>query len=343
MRFTAYLTVILGLLIHFLISAKGILIPIVLSLVLWYLINATELLIEKLPVIGRAIHFKIRIAMAALIVLITGFSISSILSQNINGILQNSESYVINLQAQSDRLLSSLGINNKISISSSIRKLDLNAWLSQFIGSLTRMAQQLSLILLYTLFLLVEQNTIPKKIKALKISDENRVRLNSILTDVNLALKKYIGVKFAASLGTAFLSFIVLSWTNLPFAFFWAFFVFVLNFVPTIGSIIATIIPALVALVEFDHLRVFYTILIGIGTVQIIIGSIIEPRLYGFSLNISPFIILLSLVIWGNIWGIAGMLLCIPITVAMIIVFSRFKSTRPIAIVLTQNGKLITS
>jgi predicted PurR-regulated permease PerM len=132
----------------------------------------------------------------------------------------------------------------------------------------------------------------------------------------------------------------VIQYAGLDFALFWAFVIFVFNFIPTIGSIVATFFPSLIALVQFETLTPFFIILIGVGLIQILIGVILEPKFYGNSLNISPLVIVISLVFWGQLWGIVGMLLCVPITVIMINVFAQFTRTRPIAVLLSQNGKL---
>ncbi|MEM9399852.1 MAG: AI-2E family transporter, partial [Verrucomicrobiota bacterium] len=104
--------------------------------------------------------------------------------------------------------------------------------------------------------------------------------------------------------------------------------------------IIATIIPCIFALLQFTHeIHNFIIVAIGISSVQMFVGNFLEPRLMGDSLNLSPLIIMISLVLWGTLWGIAGMFLCVPITVIAIIVFASFETTRPAAIFLSKDGK----
>ena len=74
--------------------------------------------------------------------------------------------------------------------------------------------------------------------------------------------------------------------------------------------------------------------------IQIAIGSFLEPRLLGNTLNISPLVVILSLALWGLLWGVVGMLLCVPITIILIIIFAQFPKTRPIAVFLSKNGKV---
>jgi len=79
---------------------------------------------------------------------------------------------------------------------------------------------------------------------------------------------------------------------------------------------------------------------LGVGGVEAVVGNFLDPRLTGQSLNLSPLAIILSLALWGMLWGIAGMFLCVPITVVLMIILSHFDATRPFAILLSQKGKI---
>jgi AI-2 transport protein TqsA len=78
----------------------------------------------------------------------------------------------------------------------------------------------------------------------------------------------------------------------------------------------------------------------ALTAIQMTIGNLVEPRLMGTTLNLSPFVIILSLTFWGGIWGVAGMFLSVPITVIVAIVLAKFKPTRPVAILLSSSGRL---
>ena len=80
--------------------------------------------------------------------------------------------------------------------------------------------------------------------------------------------------------------------------------------------------------------------LIGIWIIQWVVANVIEPKIMGNSLNISPFVVILSLIVWGGIWGVAGMFLSVPLTVMMIVIMAQFKFTRGLAIMLSENGKV---
>jgi predicted PurR-regulated permease PerM len=111
--------------------------------------------------------------------------------------------------------------------------------------------------------------------------------------------------------------------------------------VPIVGAVIAVSLPVLLTLVQPDGGlgKAVLTLVLLTGAEQTI-SSFVEPRVMGRSLNLSPLVILLSLATWGTLWGFPGMLLCVPMTVAVMIVLSQFEVTRPVAILLSDNGEI---
>jgi len=93
-------------------------------------------------------------------------------------------------------------------------------------------------------------------------------------------------------------------------------------------------------LVQFDTFQPFFIVVSCLATIQFTIGNILEPRFMGSSLNLSPLVVMLSLAIWGSIWGVAGMFLSVPFTVILMIIFSQFEKTQNIAILLSQDGNI---
>lgn len=336
----AHLLIIIAITVYFLVVAKVFLVPIILAVVLWYIINAVNTLLISFPRIGSKIPNWAGLVLSSLIVLGLLYSVGSLITQNINNMVISSPDYRVNLEQQVSRIVAFFGFSDSIKLETISAELNLGEYLRSLLNSFSTIAQRFLLVLLYTLFLLIEQNTFTRKMAALRIRRERKEKIFQMLTSINISVRKYLGVKFAASLATGFLSYLVISFTGLDYALFWAFLIFVFNFIPTIGSIVATLFPSVVALIQFEYLSPFFIILIGVGIIQIIIGGIIEPRLYGNSLNISPFVVVISLIMWGILWGIPGMLLCIPITVIMITVFAQFNTTRPVAVLLSRNGRV---
>jgi AI-2 transport protein TqsA len=113
-----------------------------------------------------------------------------------------------------------------------------------------------------------------------------------------------------------------------------------LNFMPYIGSVLGVVFPVLMTIVQFENLAIVLWMLLALSAAQFVIGNFIDPYVMGNSLNLSPFAILISLAIWTELWGVAGAFLAVPITAILTIVFSEFPGTRPVAVLLSRNGRL---
>ena len=139
---------------------------------------------------------------------------------------------------------------------------------------------------------------------------------------------------------TGTLAYAVLKPLGVDFAETWALLIFLLNYIPNIGSILGTVLPAVVALVQFDTITPFLVVAIGVGALQFLIGNVVDPMMMGRSLSLSSFAIILSLTFWGAVWGIMGMFLSVPIMVVVLIVCTRVPSWRWVAILLSGDGNL---
>jgi predicted PurR-regulated permease PerM len=114
----------------------------------------------------------------------------------------------------------------------------------------------------------------------------------------------------------------------------WGVIAFVLNFIPFIGSFIATLLPTLFAAAQFESLSSALVVFIGLNLLQFVIGSYIEPRVAGTAVSISPFMVLFAVFFWGALWGIAGAFIGVPILIALATVCARY----PIAVLLSADG-----
>jgi predicted PurR-regulated permease PerM len=186
----------------------------------------------------------------------------------------------------------------------------------------------------------LEEPIFPKKLKAMYPDKERYNHMNNLVNKIDFSIGNYIALKTLVSLLTGFLSYFALLFIGIDAPLFWAFLIFVLNFIPTIGSLIATLFPTFFALLQFGEITPAILVLAIVGSIQLIVGNLVEPRLMGNTLNISPLVVFLTLSLWGVMWGITGMLLSVPITVILIIIMSEFPATQPIAILLSQKGKI---
>ena len=121
-------------------------------------------------------------------------------------------------------------------------------------------------------------------------------------------------------------------------AFFWAFLIFLLNYIPIVGAVIAILLPALFALVQFDGYDQALLVLGGLFAVTFVVGNILLPRMQGNSLNMDPVVVLMSLGFWGSILGLPGMFLSTPLTVLTMVILAQFPGSRWVAVLLSADG-----
>ena len=189
------------------------------------------------------------------------------------------------------------------------------------------------LILLTFVFLMLEAAGIPEKIRAMRGNSENSLDEYVLITS---GVNRYLGIKTLTSLATATAVYGLLSLQKIDFVILWAVFAFLLNFVPNIGSIIAAIPAVLLALIQLGPANAAITVT-GYLVINIIIGSILEPRIMGRSVGLSTLVVFLSLTFWGWVLGPVGMLLSVPLTMTIKIALSGNESTRWIGLLLGSN------
>ena len=186
------------------------------------------------------------------------------------------------------------------------------------------------LIIFTMVFILLEASTVQTKVEAAFGRSENRLaNPGQFLQN----LGRYLGIKTIVSLATGLCAGL-LTWSiGLDFPLLWAMLAFLLNYVPTIGSIIAAVPAVLLALVQLGPGEAGATA-IGFVSINIVFGNFIEPRLMGYGVGISPLVVFLGLVFWGWVFGPIGMLLSVPLTMTMKLPLEADERTRWIAILL---------
>lgn len=232
-------------------------------------------------------------------------------------------------------------ISSKLGISMDLNLIPNLPQIATYIASsVAGIATSTGMVLIYLIFMFIEQGSFGKKIDSLSFPKIKTKKLRYILNSIDEHMKKYLFTKTFISAATGIFAYIALKMIGLEFASVWAFMIFVLNYIPTLGSILACAMPIAYAFISGDtwHLPLFTAAaLIGI---EIVFGNILDPKLTGKTLNISTLAILINLVFWGMIWGIAGMFFSVPILAAVYITTAQFSSTRWIAILLSADGNI---
>jgi predicted PurR-regulated permease PerM len=201
-------------------------------------------------------------------------------------------------------------------------------------GSIFAFVSQLVMVVIFLFFILLGKPYF--KFKILKsFSQENASHISQITFTITAQIRRYLVLQFLISFVTGMFVWFALMLIGVDFAVTWGVLAFFLNFIPTIGSIVASIPPILLALVQFYPS--FWPGLItamALITIQLSIGNGISPKIMGDQLNLSPVVILLSLLFWGWLWGIAGALLSVPIAAAIKIVCDNIQTLHPISVMM---------
>jgi AI-2 transport protein TqsA len=196
-------------------------------------------------------------------------------------------------------------------------KLPVGTVIGQVTGALVDGLSNTFLVLIFVIYLLQGQS-----------SDVERA---SLAVELEGRIKRYLSIKFLLSGVTGLLVGILLAVLGVELALVFGIFAFILNFIPSVGSIIATLLPLPLVLVEPDSTAIdIVLVLLLPGGVQMVVGNILEPKLLGDSLELHPITILLCLIFWGMLWGIPGMLLAAPITAVLKILFEHLEVTAPL-------------
>jgi len=211
--------------------------------------------------------------------------------------------------------------------------LSITGFATSVIGSISSLLSKTFMIILILIFMLLSRNQLRQKIKA-AFKGETADRLENIFDNVNIQIRKYIILKTLISITTAVLFMITLAVFGVEFVVVWGILAFVLNFIPNIGSLIATILPIGIAFIQFENPMIALWLTIILIAIQQIMGNLVEPKLLGDRVNLSPIVILFSLVFWGWLWGIWGMFLSVPITVMIKIILENIDATKPISIMM---------
>ncbi|SCZ62309.1 AI-2E family transporter [Thiohalomonas denitrificans] len=325
---------------HLLVTAQALIIPLVIAIFVWYLLNALIASFGAISVAGVRAPRWLQFLFAGLALLIATNVVVGIITASVGELINAAPVYQENLRNLIEEVQQRFGWAGQPGASQLFGELDLAALIRRIAAGFGSLIGNIGLIAVYLFFLFLEQRYFGAKLAAVLRTEERQRRVRRLLLDLDRDVRSYIGIKTSVSALTSLASWTLMQWVGLDFADFWALLIFVLNFIPNIGSIVATALPTLLALLQFTSVAPFLILLFGIGSIQMLVGNVLEPQIMGRSLNMSPLVIILSLVMWGFMWGIAGMFLALPITMVTMMIFYNFETTRWIALLMSRDGQL---
>ena len=300
-----------------LIYTRKVMVPFVLAIFIMYLVAPIVDFLRARLRVPKAIS----ILVALLVVVGLLRLLSLLITTSVQGLAASAPIYRERLTSLAQSFLSVLdrfGVDlSQDQVLTTIRELPVLEMVRQTAGGVLGLVSNGVLVLIFLIYLLAGRQP-----------NEQRT---GFYAEADQKIRRYLLTKVSTSAATGLLTGIILSLFGLDLALVFGVLAFFLNFIPSVGSIIATLLPIPMAMVQFESSWMIAGIILVPGVVQMTIGNGIEPVLMGEGLDLHPVTILLALVFWGLIWGVVGMFLAAPITAVLRIVFDRFETTRPVA------------
>ncbi len=319
---------------------RSFLVPIAVALVLFSLLVAMINFIARLRIGPWSVPRPLAAILGLVIIGLGLLMFVSVLSSQIEAVIDASPRYVGRVEQIVAQAAEYVGRDIAADIREALAEINIAANIPGVVGSAGSTLTAITLILLYIGFMFVEQRSFHAKFVRLFPEPERAEQVRVVVNSIFHSVQRYFAIKLFVSLLTGLAAYTVMRPLGLDFAETWALLTVLLNFIPNIGATAATILPAIVALVQFDSLGPFLTIMLGVGAIQLMIGNFVEPALMGRSLNLSPFVIIISLTFWAYVWGIVGMFLSVPIMMIVLIVCSHIPAWRPVAVLLSRSGEI---
>ncbi len=303
-----------------LIFMRSVMIPFVLALLLSFVMQPLVDAMQDRARLPRGLAI-----VAALLIIAGGFAgILALITGSVAGLQDNASLYRDRLVALFQNLTAWLNMHGidlgQAALVEKIQSLPIFDWAQKTAGGIMGLLSTTFLVLIFTIYLVTGRKPPRAKGELLDVMEQK--------------IRSYLITKLCTSAATGILVGLILMVFGLNLALVFGLMAFLLNFIPSFGSIIATLLPLPLALMQFESTTAIIMVILLPGAVQMTVGNVIEPKLMGDSMDLHPITILLALMFWGLIWGIVGMLLATPITAVLKVVLERFETTRPVAALL---------
>jgi predicted PurR-regulated permease PerM len=315
---------------------RGILTPLALALFLMVMVDGFARTLGKYcPFIPERAVLPVTLALTAL-----GFGLT------VYAVAANAAGFGAELFAAAPRLnvliaqvASFFRIDVPPTIQQLINQLNPIRYLGNAASALQAFGAGAAYVLIYLGFLIASRAGFARKAAALYPDSREREHATAVFIRIRNGVERYLWLQTVTGALIAVLAWALMAALHLNSATFWAFLIFVVCYIPVIGGLVAGVLPALFALVQFVQWWPAAVLFVGLQVILFVVGNVVLPRMQRDSLNIDPVVVLLSLAFWGAIWGIVGMFLSTPLTVTGIIVLAQFPGSRWIAILLSGDGE----
>lgn len=320
-------------------TLSGILIPFFVALFLAYLAE---------PLQKVLIRFHFPTTMRVLLVLLTSalllYLVGQLIYNSVNALTANLPRYESRIQNLLTQLATALEIppseiRNQLSTiqwADHISPASIAGMVGRGLGNFVEFLTNVFLVLLYLVYLLFERETFLSRLENSFAHRSGASRVIRVIHSINEQIAGYLHIKTSISLFTGLIVAGTLLFFGVDFAMFWGVLAFLLNFIPSFGSVIATLPPILISFLQFETLTEPLMISVLLISTQVFVGNVVEPKVMGDSLGMSPLIVVLSLIFWGWLWGPVGMILSVPIISVLRITCDNIEVLHPVGRFLTE-------
>ena len=319
-----------------LLELRSVLVPFSVALLLSFIFQPIVLYLKarRIPIAVALIVVFITLAAAATVVGYIVYSSAESLIDATEVYLPRIDRVVADVEELLQQSAAALGLaEGRLDLNQVVDPSIITRLLQGGIGEAFTFAGNTFLVLLFMLFILASSGEL--KVKVLKAYPPHIAeRINAVTDNISQQVRQYLVAKTLVSLGTGFLIFLALWIIGVDYPVFWGFLAFLLNYIPNIGSFVAVILPFGFALLQFEGLTFPIIAALVMWLIQMVMGNVVDPRLMAFSLNLSPVLVIISLIFWGWLWGVAGMILAVPLTATIKIFFENIDGLRPIAVLM---------
>jgi predicted PurR-regulated permease PerM len=305
---------------------KFVFMPLAFSVILGFLLSP---MITKLR--EKGIPSFVIIIGLILILLVVFTGVGFMLYHSTISVINGIGAYEDNINTQVNNLIDLLGLEGtQWDWGNLISAADLRIYALRAIDSFTTVMGYIMLVIILTSFLLASRLTFFNKLSR-TLSRDKAYKIKSIYNKIELSVQTYLYTKIMISIITALVCAIIMILFRVDFVFILATIIFLFNFIPNIGSIVATSFPIILYFLKYGFTYQFIALILLLWATQFTFGNLVEPRWAGRGLNLSPILIILSLFVWYYVWGISGMLIAVPLLSIIKIVFEHIDFTRKIA------------
>ncbi|GAD55457.1 LOW QUALITY PROTEIN: transporter, permease [Limimaricola cinnabarinus LL-001] len=334
----ALIIIAFAVVLFLLVQARFLLISLVTAIVIFSLMSDAINFIARARIGPLAIPNWLASVAAVVAIAALLLTLTSIVLAQINTVLITTLSYVDRAPEAIAALFSWLGENTEAAVLNSVQTVEFGGYIRALASQAGNLMQGTVLVILFVGFLFAERVWFSTKLVNFVGDPVQADRVGRIIGSIIRRVNRYLAVKTLVSLMTGVMVWALAGLFGLELAVALGILTFILNYIPNIGSIVATALVALVAYVQLGDPATTGAIFAITGAIQFINGNVLDPMMMGRALRLSSFGIIISLAFWGAVWGIPGMFLSVPITVAAMIVCSEIPALRPIAILLSREG-----